>query len=185
MMQEKLTIVKVGGAVIEDEKKLVSFMDAFKQIESKKLLVHGGGKMANQLAASLNIEVKMVDGRRVTDDQMIEVVIMAYSSLNKKLSALLESKGIRSVGLTGADGDTIRSVKRPIKNGLDFGWVGDIEKVNDQLFTDLLSIGSVPVMAPLTHDGNGQLLNTNADTIASELAVALSGSFSVSLNYIF
>ncbi len=184
-MKEQLTIVKVGGAVIEDRVTLAEFLDAFTQIEGKKILVHGGGKIANHLAASLKVKVKMVEGRRMTDDQMIDVVIMAYSGLNKKITALLNSKGVASVGLTGADDDTIRSVKRPIRNGLDFGWVGDVEKVNCHLLIDLLSSKIIPIMASLTHDGKGQLLNTNADTIASELAVALLKDYKVTLNFIF
>ena len=184
-MKEKLTIVKVGGSILENEEILSEFLDAFKQLSGKKILIHGGGKIASQLAVELGLEVKMVQGRRITDDDMIEVVINAYSGLNKKLTALLQDKKVACVGLTGADGNTIKSIKRPITNGVDYGWVGDVQKVNVQLVNSLLFSQMVPIMAPLTHDGSGQLLNTNADTIASELAVALSDDFEVTLNFIF
>ncbi|MEP0984760.1 acetylglutamate kinase [Ekhidna sp.] len=184
-MKEKLTIVKVGGAVLDNPAKCSDFLDAFAQIRGKKLLVHGGGKMASQLADSLGIEVKMVEGRRITDDEMIEVVIMSYAGINKKLVAQLLCRNVDCVGLTGADGNSMPAKKRPVKEGIDFGWVGDVEKVNSSFFRNLLAKSIVPVMAPLTHDGEGHLLNTNADTIASELAGALSSDFEVSLNFIF
>ncbi|MEM7296792.1 MAG: acetylglutamate kinase [Bacteroidota bacterium] len=185
-MKEKLTIVKVGGAILEDEVKLSEFLIAFVQLDGKKLLVHGGGKLATQLASSMGIEATMKDGRRITDNQMIDVVIMTYGGLvNKKLVALLNAKGIESIGLTGADGNSILAKKRPVKNGLDYGWVGDIETVNSKFLIKLISNGLLPILAPLTHDNKGHLLNTNADTIASEVAVALTQHFDVSLNFIF
>ncbi|MBC6400078.1 MAG: acetylglutamate kinase [Ekhidna sp.] len=185
-MKEKLIIVKIGGAIIENDARLAGFLDAFVELHGKKLLVHGGGKIAKQLASSLGIETRMVEGRRITDDQMIDVVVMTYAGLiNKKLVALLSAKGIKSIGLTGADGNSIKAHKRPIKNGLDFGWVGDIETVNSNFLSMLIAENLVPVMAPLTHNETGRLLNTNADTIASEIAIALTQQFEVSLNFIF
>ena len=149
-MKEKLTIVKVGGAVIENKSRCAEFLDAFVAIEGQKLLVHGGGKLASQLAQTLGVEVKMVEGRRITDDEMIEVVIMTYSGLNKKLVAQLESRKTSAIGITGADGNSIRSNKRPTKNGLDFGWVGDVKEVNTSFLTNALNGSTVPVVAPLT-----------------------------------
>ena len=184
-MKEKLTIVKVGGAIIENEAKCAAFLDAFSEIKGKKILVHGGGSIASDLADSLGVKVRMIEGRRITDDDMIEVVIMAYAGLNKKLVAQLKKREVASLGITGADGDSMLSKKRPVKDGLDFGWVGDVEKVNTSFLMDVLSGNLVPIIAPLTHDGKGHLLNTNADTIASELASALSTHFDVSLNFIF
>lgn len=185
-MKESLTIIKVGGAIIDDELKFEKFLTAFSAVQGKKILVHGGGKVATDLANSLGLEVKMINGRRITDDQMIDLVVMTYGgSINKKIVARLIAKGENAVGLTGADGDSIRSVKRPIKNGIDFGWVGDVIDVNVAFISDLLNQEIIPVMAPLTHDGEGNLLNTNADTIASELASALARRFEVSLNFVF
>lgn len=185
-MKKSLTIVKVGGGVIEDEESLASFLDAFVQVEGKKILVHGGGKIATKLAADLGVKAQMVEGRRITDDQMIDVVIMTYGGLlNKKLVAGLNARGATSIGLSGADGNVILSSKRPLTNGIDYGWVGDIKSVNAVFLTQLLNATSLPVMAPLTYDRKGHLLNTNADTIASEIAIALSKSFDVNLNFIF
>lgn len=185
-MKEKLTIIKVGGGIVEDDLRLQSVIDAFVAVEGAKILVHGGGKVASQLAKDLGIDVQMIDGRRVTNDEMIDVVIMTYGGLiNKKLVALLSANNEQGIGLTGADGDCIRSSKRPMANGLDYGWVGDIERVNVQFFHELLQKKMIPVVAPLTHDGNGNLLNTNADTIASEVGASLSGMYDVSINFIF
>lgn len=185
-MKEKLTIVKIGGSIVDDDAVLSEFLDAFVKLEGKKLLVHGGGKVATTVANSLGIGATMIEGRRITDDQMIDVVIMTYGGLiNKKLVAQLSSRGIECIGLTGADGNSILATKRPIKHGVDFGWVGDIESVNNEFLTRLISSNLLPIMAPLTLDAKGQLLNTNADTIASELAVALAQDFDVSLNFIF
>jgi len=185
-MKETLSIVKVGGAIIGNEVMLSLFLDAFVSLEGKKLLVHGGGKLASKLADDLGIEVLMIDGRRITNDQMIDVVIMTYGGLiNKNLVASLYAKASPSIGLTGADGNCILAKKRPTVDGLDFGWVGDIESVNSQFISKQLMTGLIPIMAPLTHDGQGHLLNTNADTIASEVAIALSHQFDVTLNFIF
>lgn len=185
-MKEPLTIVKVGGAIIEKDELLTSFLDAFTQLEGKKLLVHGGGKVATKLASELGVEVQMIEGRRITDDHMIDVVIMTYGGLlNKKIVAQLNAKEVNGIGLTGADGKCILSTKRPIKNGIDYGWVGDVESVNAHFFESLIRDDVLPVLAPLTYDPQGHLLNTNADTIASEVAIAMSKRFEVTLNFIF
>ena len=173
-MKEKLTIVKVGGAVVEDEAQLSQLLKDFSAITGKKVLVHGGGRRATQVAANLGIESKMVNGRRITDAEMLSVVTMVYGGLvNKNLVARLQANGVNALGLTGADMDVIRSHKRPLKDGIDFGFVGDVDKANGKMLSKLIEEGITPVMAPLTHDGQGNILNTNADTIASETAKAL------------
>lgn len=183
---EKLTIVKVGGAVVEDEAQLTQLLKDFAAIEGKKVLVHGGGRRATKVAAALGIESKMVNGRRITDADMLEVVTMVYGGLvNKNLVARLQAAGVNALGLTGADIDVIRSHKRPIKDGIDFGFVGDVEKANGQMLHTLINAGITPVMAPLTHDGQGHILNTNADTIAGETAKALAPYYDVTLIYSF
>lgn len=183
---EKITIVKVGGAVVEDEAQLTQLLKDFAAIEGKKVLVHGGGRRATKVAAALGIESKMVNGRRITDADMLEVVTMVYGGLvNKNLVARLQAAGVNALGLTGADIDVIRSHKRPIKDGIDFGFVGDVEKANGQMLHTLINAGITPVMAPLTHDGQGHILNTNADTIAGETAKALAPYYDVTLIYNF
>lgn len=183
---EKITIVKVGGAVVEDEAQLTQLLKDFAAIEGKKVLVHGGGRRATKVAAALGIESKMVNGRRITDADMLEVVTMVYGGLvNKNLVARLQTAGVNALGLTGADIDVIRSHKRPIKDGIDFGFVGDVEKANGQMLHTLINAGITPVMAPLTHDGQGHILNTNADTIAGETAKALAPYYDVTLIYSF
>lgn len=183
---EKITIVKVGGAVVEDEAQLTQLLKDFAAIEGKKVLVHGGGRRATKVAAALGIESKMVNGRRITDADMLEVVTMVYGGLvNKNLVARLQAAGVNALGLTGADIDVIRSHKRPIKDGIDFGFVGDVEKANGQMLHTLINAGIIPVMAPLTHDGQGHILNTNADTIAGETAKALAPYYDVTLIYSF
>lgn len=183
---EKITIVKVGGAVVEDEAQLTQLLKDFAAIEGKKVLVHGGGRRATKVAAALGIESKMVNGRRITDADMLEVVTMVYGGLvNKNLVARLQAVGVNALGLTGADIDVIRSHKRPIKDGIDFGFVGDVEKANGQMLHTLINAGITPVMAPLTHDGQGHILNTNADTIAGETAKALAPYYDVTLIYSF
>lgn len=185
-MKEKLTIVKIGGAILENETALDDLLAAFVQLEEKKLLVHGGGIIATQLARDLGMKEEKIEGRRITNDQMLDVVVMTYGGLlNKKLVAKLQAKSENSMGLTGADANCMLAVKRPVKNGIDYGWVGDIISVNDSILSELLKKGIIPVLAPLTHDGQGHLLNTNADTIASEVAIALSKHFDVQLNFIF
>lgn len=183
---EKITIVKVGGAVVEEEAQLTQLLKDFAAIEGKKVLVHGGGRRATKVAAALGIESKMVNGRRITDADMLEVVTMVYGGLvNKNLVARLQAAGVNALGLTGADIDVIRSHKRPIKDGIDFGFVGDVEKANGQMLHTLINAGITPVMAPLTHDGQGHILNTNADTIAGETAKALAPYYDVTLIYSF
>ena len=185
-MKEKLTIVKVGGAVVEDELQLSQLLRDFSAIEGRKVLVHGGGRRATKVAEQLGIETKMVNGRRITDEQMLEVVTMVYGGLvNKQVVARLQANGVKAIGLTGADADVIRSHKRPLKDGIDFGFVGDVDRADGQVLRHLVEQGIVPVMAPLTHDGKGNILNTNADTIASETAKALAPLYDVTLIYSF
>ena len=185
-MKEKLTIVKVGGAVVEDEAQLTELLKAFAAIKGAKILVHGGGRRATKVAERLGIETKMVDGRRITDAAMLEVVTMVYGGLvNKHVVAMLQAQGVDAIGLTGADGDVIRSVKRPLKNGIDYGFVGDVKKVDGAKIAHFIDKNLVPVIAPLTHDGAGNILNTNADTMASETAKALASLYDVTLIYSF
>ena len=183
---EKVTIVKVGGAIVEDSEQLAQLLKDFAAIPGKKVLVHGGGRRATKVAAALGIESKMVNGRRITDADMLEVVTMVYGGLvNKNLVAKLQANGVNALGLTGADMDVIHSHKRPLKDGIDFGFVGDVERANGKMLQTLINEGITPVMAPLTHDGKGNILNTNADTIASETAKALAPYYDVTLIYSF
>ena len=185
MMKEKLTVIKVGGGIVEEAATLNQLLSDFSAIEGYKVLVHGGGRSATKLAAQLGIESKMVNGRRITDAETLKVVTMVYGGLvNKNIVAGLQAKGVNAMGLTGADMNVIRSVKRPVKE-VDYGFVGDVEKVNADLLGSLIRQGVVPVMAPLTHDGQGSMLNTNADTIAGETAKALAELFDVTLVYCF
>lgn len=185
-MKEKLTIVKVGGAVVEDELQLSQLLKDFSAIEGRKVLVHGGGRRATQVAGKLGIETQMVNGRRITDAAMLEVVTMVYGGLvNKNLVAQLQANRVKAIGLTGADADVIRSHKRPLKNGVDYGFVGDVDNVAHETLGFLIEAGITPVMAPLTHDGEGHILNTNADTIASETAKALAKDYDVTLIFSF
>ncbi len=183
---EKVHVIKVGGAVIEDEKKLSVFLDSFSAIKEKKILIHGGGRVATDIGKKLGIEPTMVEGRRVTDEETLDLVTMVYGGLvNKKLVARLQKMGQNGIGLTGADGSLIESKKRPIRNGVDYGWVGDPVRVNVKIVADLLKAGLIPVIAPLTHDGKGQIFNTNADTMAGVMAKALVDSFDVYLHMTF
>ena len=185
-MKQKLTIVKVGGAVVEDDAQLSLLLKDFSAISGHKVLIHGGGRRATQVAASLGIESKMVGGRRITDADMLNVVTMVYGGLvNKNLVARLQANGVNALGLTGADIDVIRSHKRPLKDGVDFGFVGDVDRADGEMLSKLIEAGITPVMAPLTHDGQGHILNTNADTIASETAKALAPYYDVTLIYSF
>lgn len=185
-MREELTVVKVGGAVVEDELQLSQLLSDFSAIEGRKVLVHGGGRKATKMAERLGIETQMVNGRRITDAQMLEVVTMVYGGLvNKNLVARLQANGVNALGLTGADADVIRSHKRPLKNGVDYGFVGDVDNGNGETLSRLIEAGITPVMAPLTHDGQGNILNTNADTIASETAKALAPYYDVTLIFSF
>ena len=185
-MKKKLTIVKVGGAVVEDEAQLTQLLKDFAAIEGAKILVHGGGRRATKVAAALGIETKMVDGRRITDAEMLEVVTMVYGGLvNKHVVASLQALGVDAIGLCGADGDIIRSVKRPLKNGIDYGFVGDVKKADGEKIAHFIGKNLVPVIAPLTHDGQGNILNTNADTMASEVAKAMAELYDVTLIFSF
>ena len=172
--------------MVEDETQLAQLLKDFSAIEGRKVLVHGGGRRATQVASQLGIESKMVNGRRITDAEMLSVVTMVYGGLvNKNLVAQLQANGVNALGLTGADMDVIRSHKRPLKDGIDFGFVGDVDKANGEMLSKLIEEGVVPVMAPLTHDGQGHILNTNADTIASETAKALAPYYDVTLIFSF
>jgi acetylglutamate kinase len=189
-MKEKLTIVKVGGAVVENELQLSQLLKDFSAIEGRKVLVHGGGRKATKMAERLGIETQMVNGRRITDSDMLEVVTMVYGGLvNKNLVARLQANGINALGLTGADANAIRSHKRPpiVVDGspVDYGFVGDVDTANGEMLGRLIEAGITPVMAPLTHDGEGHILNTNADTIASETAKALADIYNVTLIFSF
>lgn len=185
-MKKKLTIVKVGGAVVEDEAQLRQLLKDFAAIKGAKILVHGGGRRATKVAAALGIETKMVDGRRITDAEMLEVVTMVYGGLvNKHVVAGLQALGVDAIGLCGADGDIIRSVKRPLKNGIDYGFVGDVKKADGTKIAHFIEKSLVPVIAPLTHDGQGNILNTNADTMASETAKAMAALYDVTLVFAF
>lgn len=185
-MKEKITVVKIGGAVLEQEESLNDFLNQFLKIEGKKVLVHGGGREATRLSERLGIETRMVEGRRITDADTIEIVTMVYGgSVNKRVVAMLQARGIDTIGLTGADGGIIRSDKRKPVNGIDYGFVGDVKKVKGVRILEFIRIGMTPVIAPLTLGNDGLLLNTNADTIASEVAVALSEFADVELVYCF
>ncbi len=182
---DRLTIIKVGGKVVEEPESLAALLDQFKKISGNKLLVHGGGSTATVIAEKLGLETHMVDGRRITDAGMLEVVTMVYGGLvNKRIVAGLQARGINAVGLTGADFNLIEAHKRPVAE-IDYGFVGDIDDVNISELRLLIDENVVPVIAPLTHDGKGQILNTNADTIAAELATELANRYSVYLFYCF
>ena len=190
---ESLFIIKVGGAVVEDEAQLRQLLSDFRNIEGRKILVHGGGRRATAIAAKLGIETKMVNGRRVTDAEMLEVVTMVYGGLvNKTIVARLQALGIDAAGLTGADMDCIRSHRRPPVSisgqdgALDYGFVGDVDSVSAAKIAHFIEAGITPVIAPLTHDGQGQMLNTNADTIAAEVAKGMAAEgYDVTLVYCF
>jgi acetylglutamate kinase len=182
---DKLQIVKIGGNVIEDRKALLEFLSDFSNLEGPKILVHGGGKEATQMAKKLGVEVQLIEGRRITDAQNLEIITMLYAGkLNKNIVAQLQALGCNSLGLTGADGNSILADKRP-SDPIDFGFVGDLTEVNQSLFKLLLREGISPVCCALSHDGKGQLLNINADTIAATLAAALSSNFEVCLSFCF
>ena len=183
-MQE-ITIVKVGGKVVETPESLQELLTDFVALPGLKILVHGGGRSATKVAEQLGIETKMVDGRRITDLETLKVVTMVYAGLvNKNIVASLQAKGANAVGLTGADLNLIKAIKRPVKD-IDYGYVGDVESVQVEELTELINKNVVPVVAPLTHDGKGNMLNTNADTMASSLASALANKFEVNLVYCF
>ena len=186
MDKQQLRIFKIGGKVVEDKEQLSSFLAAFAKMEGTKVLVHGGGKWVSEMSLRLGIEVKLVDGRRITDADTLEVVKMMLAGVaNKNIVSKLQGYGCNAIGLTGADGNTILADKRPLKNGVDYGFVGDVKEVNHEVIQNIINAGLVPVFAAMTHDGLGNLFNTNADTIASSVAVGMAKDFDVELNYCF
>ena len=183
--QQELSIIKIGGNIIENEAKLSEFLDLFAQISGPKILVHGGGKSATQLGEKLGIPMPMIGGRRVTNRETLELVVMMYAGrINKHLVASLQAKKCNAIGLSGADGDTIYAHKRPVKD-IDYGFAGDVDGVNTATISAILQAELVPVFCALTHDRSGQLLNTNADTIAAEVAVGMSKEYQTTLYYCF
>lgn len=185
--KKDLYVIKIGGNVIDNSENLYRFLKDFTALPGKKILVHGGGKVATELSETLGIEPKLVDGRRITDIETLRVVTMVYGGLiNKNMVAQLQRFGTNAIGLTGADGDFIRAKKRPVKT-IDYGFVGDLDEksINPQNLAGLMEAGFTPVFCALTHDGEGQLLNTNADTIASALAVAMATLYPATLIYCF
>jgi acetylglutamate kinase len=191
---DRLTVVKIGGNVIDDPKKLKIFLHDFAELQGLKILVHGGGKIATQLSDELGIEAKLIEGRRITNQESLRVVTMVYAGLiSKNIVAQLQAFQCNAIGLSGADGNLINATKRPVKlnpsgeGTLDYGFVGDLneQSVNSNRMKTLLQAGFVPVFSAITHDGGGQLLNTNADTIASAISVAMAGLYRVSLVYCF
>ena len=184
-MKQKLSIVKIGGNVIEDAQGFEHVLGLFSKMDGNKILVHGGGKKATELGNKLGIESQMVNGRRITDPETLDIAVMVYGGLvSKKIVAKLQALGTDGIGMSGADANTIRAHKRPIKK-VDFGLVGDVDTVNSYAILKLLQAGFTPIFCALTHDGRGQLLNTNADTIAAELAIAMSDQFETTLYYCF
>jgi acetylglutamate kinase len=182
---EKISIIKIGGNIIDNEANLASFLNAYAAVEGKKILIHGGGKLATKMAADLNIPQQMVDGRRITDAATLKIVTMVYAGyINKNIVAALQSKNIQALGICGADANIIRAHKR-INASTDYGFVGDIDAVDSEKIIQLLEAGLSLVIAPITHDGAGQLLNTNADTMAQAIATAVSSMYEVSLVYSF
>ncbi|MFD2036644.1 acetylglutamate kinase [Belliella marina] len=180
-----ISIIKIGGNVIDFPEKLDEFLYLFSRIPGKKILIHGGGILASKFGESMGVMPEMVDGRRITDKDTLDIVTMVYAGLiNKQIVAKLQKLKQNALGMTGADGNLIRSKKRPVKT-IDYGFVGDIKEVNTELITSLLDGDIIPVVCAITHDKKGQLLNTNADSISSELAVALSGKHKVNLYYCF
>lgn len=185
VIKKQLTIVKIGGDIVDNDELLQDFYTNFKQISGPKILVHGGGNRASSLQMQLGMKPKKIDGRRVTDVATLEVVTMVYAGLlNKKLVAGLQAVGKNAIGLSGADGDAIRAHKRKIVTA-DYGYAGDIDRVNVSFVDGLISAGQTPVFCAITHDGQGQLLNTNADTLAARIAAAMSTQYNVQLYYCF
>lgn len=181
----KLYIIKIGGNIIDDDEKLSSFLTSFAAVEGNKILVHGGGKLATKLAAQLGVEQQMMDGRRITDAETLKIVTMVYAGfINKNIVAQLQAKNCNAIGLCGADGNVIQSHKR-VHATIDYGFVGDVDAVNTSLIKSLLDDNVNIVLAPITHNNQGQLLNTNADTIAQEIAQAMSTLYDVELIYSF
>lgn len=184
-MKEKLFVVKIGGNVIDNEALLNKFLAEFSKIQAHKILIHGGGKIATSIGEKLGIEAKMVDGRRITDKETLEVVTMVYGGLvNKRVVSILQANGCNAAGFTGADGNVIKAHKRPVKE-VDYGFVGDVDQVNGPFLQTIISFGITPILAPLTHDQLGNMLNTNADTIASTVAVETAKYYDTELVYCF
>jgi acetylglutamate kinase len=184
---KRLSVIKIGGNVIDNSEKLHQFLLDFTALPGDKILIHGGGKIATELGVSLGVEAKMVDGRRITDIETLRIVTMVYAGLiNKNMVAQLQAKGCNAIGLTGADGNIIKAVKRPVKE-IDYGFVGDLDEasVSSATLDSLLRAGLTPVLCAITHNGDSQLLNTNADTIASAVAVAMSSLYETVLVYCF
>ena len=184
---KQLTIIKIGGNVIDNSENLYRFLVDFTALPGDKILIHGGGKIATELGESLGIEAKMVDGRRITDIETLRIVTMVYAGLiNKNMVAQLQAKGCNAIGLSGADGNVIKATLRPVKT-IDYGYVGDLDEksVNTASLSNLLQIGLTPVLCAITHDGDTQLLNTNADTIASAVAVSMAVHYETRLVYCF
>lgn len=185
MKKEALTIVKIGGNVIEDPKTLTAFLELFSRLDSLKILVHGGGKQATIVGEQMGVKTKMAGGRRITDSRSLDIAIMVYAGLiNKNLVAGLQARGCNALGISGADGNSIYAVRRPVRE-IDYGYAGDVVGVNNRTISNLLGAGFIPVFCALTHDGQGQMLNTNADTIASEVAIGLSLKYETTLYYCF
>ncbi len=184
---EKVSVIKIGGNVIDDEERLHSFLQLLAKTPGKKVLIHGGGKLATALAEQMGVPQKMIEGRRITDVSTIKIVTMMYAGyINKNIVARLQALGCNALGLTGADANCITAQKRPLINGIDYGFVGDVQPNQDgSIWSNFIDLNLLPVIAPLTHDGKGQLLNTNADTIAQEIACMLSQYYSVELMYLF
>ncbi len=185
MLKEKLSIIKIGGNIIEDETSLNTFLKLFSNLKGKKILVHGGGKRATHIASKLGIESKIINGRRITDTATLEVITMVYGGLvNKNVVAKLQALNTNAIGLTGADINSIKSDKRPVKE-VDFGFVGNVKEIASNAIDKLIKADFIPVFCAITHDGNGQLLNTNADTITSQVAVGMSDIYETSIYYCF
>ncbi len=183
---DQINIIKIGGNIIDDDDNLYHFLQNLSQLNQKFILVHGGGKIASDIGQRMGIEPKMIDGRRITDAETLKLVTMVYGGLiNKKITALLQSFDVNAIGMTGADANIISAVKRPVRNEIDYGYAGDIKSVVGERLFSLLKIGLSPICAPLTHDGKGQLLNTNADTIASAIAISLAGLTDIKLIFCF
>nr|WP_298997118.1 acetylglutamate kinase [uncultured Allomuricauda sp.] len=184
-MKQKLSIVKIGGNVIGNSSSLSQVLELFSKMENHTILVHGGGKKATELGNRLGIKAQITNGRRITDEASLDVAVMVYGGLvNKNIVAELQGMGTNAIGMSGADGNAIHAHKRPIKD-IDFGFVGDVDSVHGENIKKLLVAGFTPIFCALTHDGNGQLFNTNADTIAAELAVGLSSNYETTLYYCF
>ena len=184
-MKQKITVIKVGGKIVEEKESLNDLLDRFTAIEGNKVIVHGGGRSATAIAARMGIESRMVNGRRITDEAMLQVVTMVYGGLvNKNIVAALQARGINALGVTGADCNIIKAHKR-VAGEIDYGFVGDVDAVDGKMLSKLIREDIVPIVAPLTHDGMGNMLNTNADTMAAETAKALAKEFEVTLIYCF